>query len=74
MSKFREKLNKSFICYLSDLFITVMVIAWITIIVVETVMAIYATVVLCDVSIWYNVTELVSVPLTAGRAIWMIKK
>lgn len=69
----KRKLAKSPINYFSDLFIVAMVVAWIVAIVVMTVMAVYATVVFQDTSVWSEVGTLVAVPLTAGGAIWMVK-
>lgn len=72
-SKIENALRKSPINYFSDLFVMMMVLAWIIVIIIMVVMAIYATVVFQDVSIWPEVGTLVAVPLTAGGAIWMIK-
>ena len=69
----QEKLNKSPINYFSDLFIAAMVVAWIVIIIIMTFVAIYATLILQDTSMWTEVGSLVAVPLTAGGAIWMVK-
>ena len=69
----KERLAKSPINYFSDLFVIAMVVAWIATIVVMTAMAIYATVVFQDTSIWAYVEALVAIPLTAGGGIWMIK-
>ena len=69
----QEKLNKSPINYFSDLFIAAMVLAWIIIIIIMTMVAIYATLVLQETSMWSEVGTLVAVPLTAGGAIWMVK-
>lgn len=69
----QEKLNKSPINYFSDLFIAAMIVAWIVIIIIMTLVAIYATLVLQDTTMWTEVGTLVAVPLTAGGAIWMIK-
>ena len=71
--KIETALKKSPINYFSDLFIAAMVTAWIAVIVVMVIFAIYATVRLCDTSVWSEVGALVSVPLTAGGAIWMVK-
>lgn len=68
-----EKLKKSPINYFSDLFIVVMVLAWIAVILIMVAMGIYSTVAYADNSIWCEVSSLVSVPLSAGGAIWMIK-
>ena len=71
--RLEKALNNSFINYFSDLFVAVMVLAWIVVIIIMVVMAIYATVVLGDVYMWSDVANLVSVPLTAGGALWMVK-
>lgn len=69
----KDKLSKSPINYFSDLFIVAMVVAWISVLLVMTAMAIYATVALQDTSMWAEVGTLVAVPLTAGGAIWLVK-
>lgn len=71
--RLEKALNNSFINYFSDLFVAVMVIAWIAVIIIMIIMAIYATVRLSDVYMWSDVANLTAVPLTAGGAIWMIK-
>ncbi len=71
--KVEEALGNSFINYFSDLFVCVMVIAWIAAIVIMLPFCIYSTIALCDTSIWSYLVELVSIPLTAGGAIWMVK-
>lgn len=68
-----KKLKDSPINYFSDLFIVAMVIAWIAVIIIMTIVAIYATISLSDTAIWTEVGALVAVPLTAGGAIWMVK-
>lgn len=73
MKKMVEKLNSSPINYFSDLFIVTMVAAWIITIILVAIFSVYSTVVLHDVSVWSNLVELVSIPLSAGGAIWMIK-
>lgn len=73
MKKIMKMLSESPIMYFSDLFIEIMVISWLIAIIVVTVFAIYATVAINDTSVWGCLVELVSVPLTAGGAIWMIK-
>ncbi len=72
-SKVKKALNNSFINYFSDLFVAVMVVAWIVVIVIMLVMAIYATVIICDTSIWAELGNLVAIPLSCGGAIWMVK-
>lgn len=50
-----------------------MVIAWIAVLVIMCGFAGYATVTLCDTSLWSSVENLVAIPLSCGGAIWMIK-
>ena len=73
MKKIIEKLNKSPINYFSDLFIIMMVVTWILTTALVAVFAIYSTIALSDNTLWSNLVELVSVPLSAGGAIWMVK-
>ena len=68
-----KKLNKSPINYFSDLFIVMMVVTWIATTALVAAFAVYATVAMADTTLWSNLVELVSVPLSAGGAIWMIK-
>lgn len=63
----------SIIKYFSDLFIMLMVTSWIVVDAIMVVMAIYATVVFQDTSIWGYVENLTAIPLSTGGAIWMIK-
>ncbi|MCC8128623.1 MAG: hypothetical protein LIO51_01615 [Clostridiales bacterium] len=72
-SKAVQALNKSPINYFSDLFVIVMVCGWILVLIVEVIFAIYGTVVLADLSGWAYVDNTVTIPLTAGGAIWMVK-
>ena len=67
------EIKKSPINYFSDLFIVAMVVAWIVVLSIMTLTAIYATVAIQDTNMWSEVGALVAVPLTAGGAIWMIK-
>ena len=71
--KITDKLRKSPINYFSDLFIVAMVVAWMIVLIIMIVAAIYTTIVLQDTSIWSEVGSLVAVPLSCGGAIWMIK-
>ncbi|MCC8049692.1 MAG: hypothetical protein LIP10_03400 [Clostridiales bacterium] len=73
MKKITKALQDSPINYYSDLFVIVMVIDWLAVVVIMVIFAIYATVVYGDTGMWSYVGELVSVPLSAGGAIWMIK-
>lgn len=73
MKKLIKKLNDSPINYFSDLFIVAMVAAWIITIFLVSIFAVYATIEICDTSVWSYLVELVTVPLSAGGAIWMIK-
>lgn len=66
-------LQRSPINYFSDLFIMAMVVAWILVLVIMAIVAVYATLRLGDTSMWNDVGTLVAVPLSAGGAIWMIK-
>ena len=71
--KLRRALDKSPINYFSDLFIVAMVTAWIVVLIIMIGMAIYSTVVMYDNALWSDLTNLVTVPLSCGGAIWMIK-
>lgn len=73
MKKIIEKIRNSPICYFSDLFVVAMVIGWLFTGVIMMGAAIYSMVVLADTSIWSNVAELVTLPLSAGGALWMLK-
>ena len=68
-----NKLGKNHINYFSDLFIIAMVLCWLFVVIVMTAFAIYSTICYCDNDIWSNVTECVTIPLSCGGAIWMIK-
>lgn len=68
-----KRQHKGAICYFSDLFIAVMVIAWIAVLVIMCGFAAYATIVQYDTSLWGSVENLVAIPLSCGGAIWMIK-
>lgn len=59
--------------YFSDLFVAVMVVAWLVAITVLLPICVYATITMQDTSVWSYLVELISVPLTAGGAIWMVK-
>lgn len=73
MKKIIEKIRNSPICYFSDLFVVAMVIGWLFTGVIMMGAAIYSMVILADTSIWSNVAELVTLPLSAGGALWMLK-
>lgn len=73
MKKITQKIRQSPINYFSDLFIVSMVMAWIITIIIMTAFAIYATIALRDTSVWSYLTEIVSIPLSSGAAVWMIK-
>ena len=77
MSKKRSELKKilgnSPINYFSDLFIVAMVTGWVVVLFIMVYAAWYATVKFGDTSVWSHVGNLVSVPLSCGGAIWMIK-
>ena len=68
-----DVLKKSPINYMSDLFIVAMVASWIIVLIIMVMVAIWATVHLCDTTMWSYVQELTAIPLTAGGAIWMVK-
>ena len=68
-----ERLNKSPINYFSDLFIAAMVVCWILVMVIMVVMAVFSTVRNADNSIWSDLAGVVTVPLSAGGAVWMVK-
>ncbi|MCD7764384.1 MAG: hypothetical protein LUI14_14615 [Lachnospiraceae bacterium] len=73
MKKITKMLQDSPINYYSDLFVISMVIGWVVVLIIMVVFAIYAEIVYGDTSIWSYVKELVTEPLSAGGAIWMIK-
>ena len=73
MNKIEKALNKSPISYFSDLFVAVMVVGWIVALVILIGAAFYSMVILGYTDVWQYVTELVTIPLSAGGAIWMIK-
>lgn len=68
-----DKIKKSPINYFSDLFVICMVAAWLATLLVMILMAVFSTIKFEDTSIWSNIESLVTVPLSAGGAIWMIK-
>ena len=68
-----DALAKSPINYFSDLFIAVMVIGWAAVLCIMVVFAVYSNVVLQATEVWSTVAELVTIPLSAGGAIWMVK-
>ena len=72
-SKASDALAKSPINYFSDLFIAVMVVGWVAVLCIMTVFAIYSNVALGATDVWSTVAELVTIPLSAGGAIWMVK-
>ncbi len=69
----RKWLSESPINYFSDLFIVTMIAAWILTIILVAIFSVYCTVVQKDTSVWPYLVELVTVPLSAGGAVWMIK-
>ncbi|MCD8076813.1 MAG: hypothetical protein LUE63_00250 [Lachnospiraceae bacterium] len=71
--KITAALKKSPINYMSDLFVVVMVAAWIVVLIVMVAAAVYSTVCIQDTSVWSYVGDLTAIPLSAGGAIWMIK-
>lgn len=79
-----QKLDDSPINYFSDLFVVAMVVAWIVVIIIFVIVGIIQTATMInlsyqvgmncvDSSIWSSLETLVSMPLSAGGAIWMIK-
>lgn len=72
-NKFLKKISDSPINYFSDLFIVVMIAGWAIAIPIVCIAAIYAMIKISDTSVWTYFVELITVPLTAGGAIWMIK-
>lgn len=66
-------LDKSPINYFSDLFVVTMVLAWIAALIIMIAIAVYATLHFGDTTMWSDVTNLVTVPLSCGGAIWMVK-
>lgn len=82
--KWLDKLKRSPINYFSDLFITAMVCMWIVDNVYESIIATIVTIssvilssqtgMHCyDTSMWSSIGTNVSIPLSCGGAIWMIK-
>ena len=61
------------IMYLSDLYVMVMVLGWVGGIILLSVCAVYAMLTYQDTSLFSNLTELITVPATAGGALWMIR-
>lgn len=72
-SKLVRNLKKSPINYFSDLFLVVMVLAFLITVACMIVMGIYSTIVNQDNSIWSDLGILVAVPVSAGGGIWMVK-
>lgn len=71
--KIERALKKSPINYFSDLFVVAMVVVWIIVIIIMLAVGIYATLEYCDTSMWSDIANLVSIPLSCGGAIWMVK-
>ena len=66
-------LARSPINYFSDLFIAVMVVGWAALLAIMVAAAVHAQLVLMDTSVWGTCAELVTIPLSCGGAIWMVK-
>lgn len=66
-------LQRSPINYFSDLFIVVMVVGWALLLCIMVGAAVHAQIALADTSVWSVCAELVTIPLSAGGAIWMVK-
>ena len=73
MGRLRKALGDSPINYFSDLFVVVMVAGWVAVLLVMTAFAVYSNVVLAVTDVWAVVAELVTIPLSAGGAVWMLK-
>ena len=67
-----KKLGRA-IMYLSDLYVMVMVLGWVFGIIFFAVCSIYAMINLSDTSIFSYLTELITVPATAGGSLWLIR-
>ncbi len=68
-----EVLNKSPINYFSDLFVIVMVLAWAIAILVMLLVGVFASEEVSNAAIWSSIDNMVTSPLSAGGALWMIK-
>lgn len=73
LKKIELALKNSFINYLSDFFILVMVISYLFTCVAMLVMATYSTIVNRDNSIWSDLGVLVGCLVGSGAGLWMIK-
>jgi hypothetical protein len=73
IGRMEKALRKSPINYFSDLFVVTMVLGWIVVLAIMIIVAIYATLTYCDTSMWSDIANLVTIPLSCGGAIWMIK-
>jgi hypothetical protein len=73
IGKIEKALKKSPINYFSDLFVVTMVIGWIVVVIIMIIVAIYVTISNSDTSMWSDIANLVTIPLSCGGAIWMIK-
>lgn len=71
--KFEKIIGESKINYYSDLFVCAAVILWIVGAAIFTPMAVYATFVFMDVSIWSYWVEYITIPIASGLGLWMIK-
>lgn len=71
--RIEKALDRSPINYFSDLFIVAMVLGWLFVLLIMIGVGLYATIALSDLSMWSDVANLVTIPLSCGGAIWMIK-
>ena len=71
--KVKKALQRSPISYFSDLFVAVMVVGWVAVLVIMVGFAAYTNLALSSAEVWPTVAEMVTIPLSAGGAIWMVK-
>jgi hypothetical protein len=71
--KIEKALKKSPINYFSDLFVVTMVMGWMIVLLIMIAVSIYVTLVYADTSMWSDIANLVTIPLSCGGAIWMVK-
>lgn len=69
----KKALQRSPISYFSDLFVAVMVVGWVAVLVIMVGFAAYTNLALASAEVWPTVAEMVTIPLSAGGAIWMVK-
>jgi hypothetical protein len=71
--KIEKALKQSPINYFSDLFVVTMVMGWMIVLLIMIAVSIYVTLVYADTSMWSDIANLVTIPLSCGGAIWMVK-